>query len=256
MKEKIFFRNNLDQRLVGILHHSENKKPAGAIIICHGFNGHKDQEHLVKFSNDLEEAGFIVLRFDFSYTGESEGTRENITISQGVADLKAAVDYLIKKSGLTAEKVGLLGHSLGGSISTIYCSEDHQIRTLVSTSAASNFRETLIFRLGSLQGWEKKGYAYFWDKWQKNFQKVNYKFCREALDLKAEEILKKINCPFLIIHGEGDKLIPLKHSEELFSFANQPKEYLIIKGADHGYSRIEHLEMVSHRVKEWFKKYL
>ena len=43
MVEKITFKNNKGQKLVGIIHIPNKKKKLPAVIICHGFKRTKEQ---------------------------------------------------------------------------------------------------------------------------------------------------------------------------------------------------------------------
>ena len=39
--------------------------------------------------------------------------------------------------------------------------------------------------------------------------------------------------PLLLVHGDADELIPLKHAHRLYQKAGEPKELKIIPGAKH-----------------------
>ena len=43
----------------------------------------------------------------------------------------------------------------------------------------------------------------------------------------------QISCPVLMIHGEADRIIPMRYGQALFEAARQPKEWLTIAGARH-----------------------
>ena len=43
-----------------------------------------------------------------------------------------------------------------------------------------------------------------------------------------------VTCPILVIHGTGDRVVPLDHGQRLFAALPQPKTLLIIEGAGHG----------------------
>jgi fermentation-respiration switch protein FrsA (DUF1100 family) len=68
--------------------------------------------------------------------------------------------------------------------------------------------------------------------------------------------LIKQSPPILIIHGESDELIPVEHAYKLFKAAKEPKKLEIIKGADHSFSNIEHLNKLIELSINWFKIYL
>ncbi|MBI5228726.1 prolyl oligopeptidase family serine peptidase [Candidatus Micrarchaeota archaeon] len=65
-----------------------------------------------------------------------------------------------------------------------------------------------------------------------------------------------MNCPLLIIHGTNDELIPIEHARKLFEVANEPKELVEIKGADHNFSDEMHEKERQSRIIKWFEKWL
>jgi len=99
--EKVVFRNSLDQRLFGILHRGSSGPGLGAtIVLCHGMMSAKEGTKQKAFAQVFEESGFSVLRFDFSFCGESEGRFEEITFAQEVDDLRAAVGWVRERGGI------------------------------------------------------------------------------------------------------------------------------------------------------------
>src|SRR6185369_10396244 len=81
------------------------------VVLCHGFATSKESFTNVDLEKNLNENNFSTLRFDFFGHGESEGKFEDITISQEVRDIFAAVKYL---KSLGYGKIGLVGSSSGG----------------------------------------------------------------------------------------------------------------------------------------------
>jgi len=39
-----------------------------------------------------------------------------------------------------------------------------------------------------------------------------------------------VRCPVLVVHSRDDEIIPFQHGERLFEAANEPKEFLAIRG--------------------------
>ncbi len=70
---------NKGMQIVGMLHKpNSNKKPPSAVFF-HGCTTTKTEAHwiFVKLARALAERGIMVLRFDFRYSGDSEGNFEN-----------------------------------------------------------------------------------------------------------------------------------------------------------------------------------
>jgi len=51
-------------------------------------------------------------------------------------------------------------------------------------------------------------------------------------------------------------LVPVEHAYKLFKAAKEPKKLEVIKGANHRFSNIEHLNKVVELSLSWFKTYL
>jgi fermentation-respiration switch protein FrsA (DUF1100 family) len=45
--------------------------------------------------------------------------------------------------------------------------------------------------------------------------------------------IARITCPLLVIAGDDDHIVPLDDTQRLFDAANQPKQMVVIEGADH-----------------------
>jgi len=44
--------------------------------------------------------------------------------------------------------------------------------------------------------------------------------------------LQKVSCPVLVVHSSDDEIIPFRHGRALYAVANEPKQFLELKG-DH-----------------------
>ena len=65
-----------------------------AVVLCHGMESTKEGTKHQALAARLVVRGYVCLRFDFSYVGESGGRFADLTISGEVDDLGGAVDFL------------------------------------------------------------------------------------------------------------------------------------------------------------------
>ena len=140
--KKITFKNNLGNKLVGIIESKLNKnKPT--IVICHGYKGSKNS--FFKLAKLLNKENFNILRFDFSSHGESEGSGI-ITVDQQVNDLLSAINYLKTKN--ITKNINLFGFSLGGTTAILYTAKYNKVKSLVlgSPASISNFTKQNVFK--------------------------------------------------------------------------------------------------------------
>ena len=98
----------------------ENKKYP-TVIIFHGFGG--DRNGSVNFrinhAKYLTERGFVVFRFDFSGSGESDGSFYDMTVSREEKELEMIHDFAKMKYYVDKDRLYWIGHSLGGVLSSL-----------------------------------------------------------------------------------------------------------------------------------------
>jgi len=194
-----------------------------------------------------------VLAFDFSGSGESDD--DSLTVGKQVDDLNCAIKYVSDKG---FKKIGLLGLSLGGLICLKVYSPDKNIKTMVLwapvTAKKENYAEKK-FTPEQLQELKEKGYVTRIR--EKGIRKriiidKQMTYDREAVNQK--EILSRIDCPVLIIHGNKDESVPLEDSKSAIQYLNPESKLEIIEGANHDFT--EQLDAFITLSTNWFKQYL
>jgi len=101
------------------------------VILCYPIGheyiaAHRAYKH---FAIRLSQAGFPVLRFDFSGSGDSAGNADQSRIAQWLADIATAVRE-IRRRGRTS-RVCLAGLRLGGSLAYLFAAQQGEIEGLV-----------------------------------------------------------------------------------------------------------------------------
>ncbi|MDX9893325.1 MAG: alpha/beta fold hydrolase [Patescibacteria group bacterium] len=267
MTKKVYFKNNLGRRIVGLLSlPNGGSTPFPAVIICHGFKGYKEQAHLKTLASALASSGIAVLRFDFGNgVGQSYGKLEDIKFSQYLGDLKSAIDYVAKQKYIDQNKLGLAGHSLGGQLILTYAPRDKRIKALADLAGVSyrgwgntNLEKGVVKQLPEAK---KTGYFYVFSKrtGKKYRIKIGYYYDIMKYDTPAQ--IKKIKVPTLIIHGSKDQSVPLSHSRLAFRTLKSPKKLVIVPDAPHTWRGTadpggKFQKQINPIVVDWFKKYL
>ena len=121
------------QRLYGMLHLPEGKGPFPALSMYHGFTGQRIEPHrlFVKTARKLAIEGFVVLRFDFRGSGESQGDFRDMTISDEIRDALASLDFLTSQPEVNPNRLGVLGLSMGGFVASHVASQSSRVKALV-----------------------------------------------------------------------------------------------------------------------------
>ena len=224
-EEKVSFKNSRGQTLGGVLHYPETGCSRGAVILCHGMESNKESDKLLFLGQALARRGLLTLRFDFACAGES-GKFEEITYSGEVEDLQAAFSFIRDRH---AGKIGLLGSSMGGTVSLLFAAQNAAIATLV-TLAAPVHPEHFTSRLltaAQLRRWREAGYTFY------HGQRLNVSLLDDLEKIDVAGAAQRVACPVLILHGDRDEVVPVEEAHELHGHIPTTKKLSILKGADH-----------------------
>jgi len=102
-----------------------------AVILLHGYKANRST--LLPIAAMLIRHGYGVILPDFRGHGDSEG--ELITFGHDeVRDVKAAHQYLLTRSEVDPERIGLLGNSMGSATALLYAAETPTIKAVVAQS--------------------------------------------------------------------------------------------------------------------------
>lgn len=256
MEKPVTFEN-FGQQLVGILHvpdglDAEEKAPA--IAMFHGFTGHKSETHrlFVKVARSLCRAGFVVLRFDFRGSGDSEGDFEDMTVPEEVSDAKRSMDFLEEQPWVDKKKIGVIGLSLGGRVAAILASDDERLKfAILYSPALGPLREKFILVLddGALKKLSSGEAVKVSEGWY--LKKPFFDTLDSPVPL---DVMDRIKVPVLIMHGDSDQVVPMETSSTGYKIVkdlNDKNELYIVKRGDHTFSEKEHTSEVIDETLRW-----
>ncbi|QNJ97559.1 alpha/beta hydrolase family protein [Constantimarinum furrinae] len=226
---------------------SDNEKPL--IIFCHGFKGFKDWGVWDLVAKQFANAGFFFVKFNFSHNGgtleqpvdfpDPETFAQN-NFSIELDDLDRMLDHLqssIKwKNRIDFNRLGLLGHSRGGSIALIKTEEDSRIKKVATWAAVSDFEARFQVGTEAFNIWRETGISYIENSRTKQQLPLNFQFYEDFIQHKTRltisRAVKQIKVPQLIIHGSEDPTVSIKEAKAIHSW-NPESKLEIINGADH-----------------------
>jgi Dipeptidyl aminopeptidases/acylaminoacyl-peptidases len=171
------------------------------VLFLHG-NGDNISGRLshAKLWHDL---GFSILLID--YRGYGESTGEPIEVGL-YADGLAAWDYLTKERGIPAERIVVVGESLGGGVAT-WLSSHRPNAALVLDATFTSVPDVAAYQYPWLPA--------------RILSRNHY---------RSIDRINQIQTPVLILHSRDDRLIPFEQGQKLFERANQPKTFVELKG--------------------------
>jgi len=245
--QKINLKNSRGLNLVANLYLAESKS---IIIMSHGLTGDKSEAgNFNKTAEVLNKEGYNVIAFDFSGCGESDNSP--LTVDNQVDDLKSVLGYA-NDSGF--RHVGLLGYSLGALVSAkVY---DKNIETMVFWAPATAPQDLKHnFSPDQIRELTKKGYFIKTrDKGIRREYFIPNQIFEERANINQKDLLSRIQCPILIVHGDKDEFEPIEDSKSAMQYLPDGSRLEIIQGADHKF--YDHLDKFIRPTISWFKEYL
>ena len=180
-----------------------------------------------------------VLFVDHPGVGEALRLRNLTARPDTEVPAAACVDYLETRSDVDPERIGIMALSLGGYYAPRAAAFEKRLKCCVAWGAIWDYGEIYKPRLAGSKGTELPVSA-----WSDHFKWV---FGRDTLEEAAEiathftleGVAEKITCPLLVVHGENDRQIPLRHAEKTIEAAvNSPGRKLKVfaltdGGAEH-----------------------
>jgi dipeptidyl aminopeptidase/acylaminoacyl peptidase len=256
MQEKVFIKNSKGLKLASIIHYPGKDRQYPVIMILHGFTGYKEEAHFEKLEEILVKNGFAVIRFDASGSGSSEGSFEkDYSMSNFLKDINSVYNYLQKLEFVNKDKIGIVGHSMGGLLSIAFASLNPEIYACVAISSPVILTETDWIK-GAIERWEDLGWFYKKISRKDSDTRIPFSFITDANKFDALSYIKKLRCPFLTVLGLSDDVVSPGDSRRIFQAANGPRELIEIEGMNHDYKqRPEIVRKVNIKVLDFLKKY-
>ena len=261
MIEKPIVFYNHGQQLIGMLHTPDQVRvPCPAVVFFHGFTGTKAEPHriFVKTARKLTSLGFYAFRFDFRGCGDSEGDFTEMTISGEISDASRSIDVLTTIEGVDANRIGVLGLSMGGCVAACVSGQDARVKSTVLWSPVSDEPPDLLqTMLGAYANRPNPADEAFVDFWNGNT--VGRAFFEELPHIKPSKQIQAFSGPLLILHGDNDETIPViygKRYYELMKDRDALTEIEVISQADHTFNAKAWEDVVITRSINWFQQTL
>lgn len=259
IRESVILENH-GQKIFGVLH-----KPVGldrfpAVLICHGFGGHKVGRYrlYVNIAKRLAELGIATLRIDFRGSGDSEGEFSEMTLEGEISDALQGLHFLNDYAQVDRGRIGLIGRSLGGAVAIMAASRFQHVKSIC-----------LWAPIYSSSQW--------YDKWQQlhsgelhaehkehlmtvEGQKPGFEFFKQFFMMNIEDYLPTLqSVPLFLIHGRNDQVVNPNHSEKyLHTRLNAVGEtkFIELPLSDHDFTPPSERHLAMEETCFWFKQTL
>jgi uncharacterized OsmC-like protein/alpha/beta superfamily hydrolase len=202
--------------------------PRAYAVFAHCFTCGKDILAASRIATALTDAGFGVLRFDFTGLGMSDGEFENTNFTSNVDEVRAAADWL---RGTHRAPQILIGHSLGGTAVLSVAAAIPEVRAVVTIGAPANTEHVSDVFSESLSKIEEEGVA------EVQLAGRSFSIRQQFVDdLRSNSVLDQVATlkkALLVMHSPIDNIVGVEHAAEIFAVARHPKSFVALDGADH-----------------------
>jgi uncharacterized protein len=183
---------------------SRAQEPSPAAIVFNGNAGNRAYRSSLAAS--LRGLGLSVLLFDYRGFGDSEGSPTEHGLDE---DARAIQRYVAGRSDVRADRLVYFGESLGSAVA-VRLAVDHAPAALILRSPF-----TSLVDVGRVH------YPFLPVRW----------LLRDRFS--SIDGIASVRSPVLIVAGDRDRIVPLEQSRRLFERASEPRELVVVRGADH-----------------------
>ena len=182
----------------------------GGVVIVHGAGSSKESHH--DFARAVLSAGFAAIAFDQRGHGSSEGRLDGRVLE----DMRSITQLLRTRIGGRQMPIAVRGSSMGGYVAIVTAPViGAQAVVAICPASAEGLRRGLARR------------------------NLGFEADAQALDefLEAHELgeaVRSLEIPLLILHAEGDEVVPVALSRELSQLMRSPRSRLVtVPGGHH-----------------------
>ncbi len=245
--------------------------PKAVLIIVHGLNGHQGRYDYL--AGRLNGEGFSVYRFDNRGHGRSDGAQSYIEDFNTYLDDADTVYELVKKENPDLP-IFMLGHSMGGFIAAGYdVKYPDKLAGQIISSAATNkldafseledlsLEDNPEMKLPNELGEFISRSDYVVDDYEKD------PYVSKFITLKLMKVVfnegipwlidnfDQYDCPVLILHGEGDKIVDPSCSEKFYDLiTSKDKDLKTYPELYHEILNSEEKETVINDILDWLEE--
>jgi len=221
-----------DLNIAGQLYLPDGNRPFPSVCLCHGIPTGKpdpDDRGYSPLAERLCHQGFATFFFNFRGDGPSSG---NFDILGWTRDLKAAIDYLCALPEVDKSHLSLLGFSAGAAVSVYVAAQDGRVSSIATCACPAEFTffheadapPSIIEHFRRIGIIRDKAFPHSTEEWVDGFRQVS----------PIKHVAEIAPRPLLLAHGSKNELVAVSHARRLYDKAGEPKQLIIVDGAEHG----------------------
>lgn len=249
--EKVVFENKQGFELAARIDLPADGQPTAYALFAHCFTCSKNLNAVGHISRALTQAGFGVLRFDFTGLGESEGDFADTHFASNISDLLSAADYL--EASYELPRI-LVGHSLGGA--AVLMAARHlpsvvAVATIGAPSSPEHIRHLFVDDLDEISS---SGEAEV--RLAGRVFTIRKEFIEDLSRHDAPDAIGELDKALLVLHAPLDQIVGIENAAEIFQRAKHPKSFISLDTADHLLTEPEDSRYAGSVIAAWSARYI
>ncbi|MGX7014529.1 alpha/beta hydrolase family protein [Vagococcus silagei] len=114
-----------------VMPQDNTKEKMPLVVLAHGFMGSRDEAGgFSEVADNLAKNGVASIRIDFPGCNESKEKTTEYSMKNNTDDVLSAIEFMKETYNIDADKVGMLGYSMGGRITSLV-SKETPLNTIV-----------------------------------------------------------------------------------------------------------------------------
>lgn len=205
--------------------------PRGAAVVAHGLYSSMNSAKLTRLGQALAQAGWLALQYDARGCGLTPGDVRLTTLTGRRDELLAAAAWLGRFSpGLP---LAYLGSSLGGT-AALLAADLEPPQALVCWSTPIDMEELMLGMARRPQ--------------PPDLPEMPRDMAYHDLDAVLARASRA-----LFVHGDRDEVVPVSQAHRAFALVREPKDLLVLPGADHRLTRETDQDQAIARTLAWLE---
>ncbi len=214
------------------------------VVMLHGHGGSRHEAGgFTQVADALAEAGIASVRMDFPGCGDSRESFRNNTLTNMLADARAARDYAIKNTAIDTTRMALMGFSMGGRLAITLAAEDPRFQALAlwAPSADAGTAGLADFMGGPEALATAKamaaahGFVPFTTTWGQK-QELSAGWFADMDASTPLDLIANYKGAVFVLYGDKDTVVPPAEAERAVAAATRSRHAhsFVVAGADHG----------------------
>ena len=202
---------------------------APALVVMHGWGG--NAEMMLPLAAPLQARGFALLLIDARCHGQSDGD-SFASLPRFAEDIDAALAWLAGQPEVDAQRLGVIGHSVGAGAALLVASRRDDLRAVVSLAAFAHPAAMMRRWLASMRipYWPFGAYILAYVQ-----RVIGYRFD----DIAPRRSMARTTCPVLVVHGLEDDTVPVDEAREIYvARPSDAVELLLVPGSHDDYGDV------------------